>query len=107
MSLFLNSKFINFREFATRKYDLFSLAKDRQTGEIFITGNSQLALDHLKNMEKVKQRSSREWLPRAPQPDLPMPFAELVGAPAKLRQFSSLLLHHFLQSKLKLGRINF
>ena len=62
MSLFLNSKFINFREFATRKYDLFSLAKDRQTGEIFMTGNSQLALDHLKNLEKL----FRTWvIPRS------------------------------------------
>ena len=107
MSHFAISHFVNFRAHLQKKNcEIFAMVKDRKTGKVTMTGDMNAAYDHLCEVQKNKRRTSRDWVPVAPVPELPMPFDRLVLDQPKLRTYASSLLRHFMEKKQKLGKVN-
>ena len=103
MALFANSHYINFRGFIAKKnMQMCMVVMDPKTGQVFTSGNSAMALSHLKEVEKITRRTSRDWVPEELPPQLPLPLSKLIGMPDQLRAYSSKLLPKHLKPKQKI-----
>ena len=64
MTIFANSHYVNFRGFINKKnLHMWTVFRDPNTGEVFTSGNSAMALSQLKEVEKITRRTSRDWVP--------------------------------------------
>ena len=107
MSHFDSNHFLNFRESLKRKNcEVFVLVMNKGTGEITMSGNLELAFNHLTETKRAEKRNSREWVPNKPIPKPPKPFEDLVQDQNCLRKYASDLLGFFKDKKQKLGQVS-
>ena len=79
MALFGNSHYINFRGFIAKKnLQMCTVVMDPKTGQVFTSGNSAMALSHLKEIEKITRLTSHDWVPVELPPQLALPLSKLI-----------------------------
>ena len=107
MSHFNNANFANFREdMRKQNCEVFTIVRNKGTGEISMTGNNKMAMECLSDAARVERRCSRQWVPDKPFPEPPVHFEQLAVDQKGLRGYASTLLRHFLENKQKIGQVS-
>ena len=79
MALFAKSHYVNIRGFIGKKHlQMCTVVMDPKTGQVFTSGNSAMALSHLKEIEKITRLTSHDWVPVELAPQLALPLSNLI-----------------------------